>query len=165
MSTSLVSGLLLVALVVLEASSAPAVQPKFKILSFHSAKFVSYTPNGDVHAKAGDTSDPSTDFYQHTQEFPKVSYESVQSPGKFLILDEETGQLRMEEPRDNNEVFMQVQHPLNYGMFALKSYASRADCYMAFDIHGSVSTDPHVCDEHRLHSGHGLHTAIHILSM
>jgi hypothetical protein len=164
MYAPLVSGLILLSLVVFEASSAP-VQPKYKILSLHSAKFVSSTQNGDVHAKAGDTNDPSTDFYQHTREFPKVSYESVQSPGKFLILDEETAQLRVEEPRDGNEVFMQVQHPLNYGLFALKSYASRADCYVAFDLHGAVSTDPHICNEDELHSGHGLATSVHILAM
>ena len=164
MSTSLISGLLLLSLIALQASSAP-VQPKFKILSLHSAKFLSSTANGDVHAKAGDTTDPSTDFYQHTGQFPKVSYESVQNPGKFLVLDEESGQLRVEEPQDDNEVFMQIAHPLNYGLFALKSLNSHASCYVAFDIHGSVSTDPHICDEDGLHSGHGLHTSVHIFPM
>ena len=163
MSTSLISSLLLLALVVLRANTAP-VRPTYKILSLHSAKFVSSTQNGGVHAKAGDPSDPSTNFYQDTHGFPKVSYESVQNRGKFLILDKKTGQLRVEEPQDDNEVFLQIAHPTIYGFFALKSHAS-SGCYVAFDIHGSVSTDPHICDEDGLHSGHGFPTSVQIINM
>ena len=164
MNALLVCSLFLLSLVALRASSAPIEQPTFKILSLHSARFMSVTPNGDVHAKAGDSSDPSTNFYQHTRSFPKVSYESFQNPGKFLILDDKTGQLRVEEPQEDNEVFLQIAHPTHYGFYALKSHVS-SDCYVAFDVHGSVSTDPHICDDATLHGGHGLYTTIQIFQM
>lgn len=125
---------------------------------------MSATPNGDVHAKAGDPSDPSTDFIQHTRGFPKVSYESIQNPGRFLVLDEKTQQLRVEEPADGNEVFLKIAHPTVWGFYALKSH-SGSDCYVAFDMYGSVSTNPSICDEDELHSGHGLHTSIQIIQM
>ena len=163
MNSQLICSLLLLSLVALKASSAPA-QTTYKILSLHSAKFLSSTPNGDVHAKAGDTSDPSTDFYQHTHDFPKVSYESVQNPGKFLVLNKETGQLRVEEPEEDNELFLQLLHPTMYGFYALRSHVA-PECYVAFDIHGSVSTDPHICDEEGLHSGHGLYSTVHVYHM
>lgn len=165
MSSSIVSSsLFLLALVASMANSLP-VQATFKILSLHSARFVSSTANGDVHAKAGDASDPSTTFYQHTMEFPRVSYESAQYPGKFLVLDSTNGQLRVEEPTDEgNEVFMRIAHPTSYGLFALKSDVSH-DCYVAFDHYGDVSSDPHICDGDALHSGHGFHTAVHIIDM
>ena len=146
------------------APTAPPTMPQFKILSLFSRRLVSITPNGDVHAKAGDSGDPSTNFYEHTLEFPKVSYESVQNRGMYLVLDDKTGQVRVETPEDDNEVFMKIQHPTMYGFYALRSVNNK-DCYIAFDFFGSVSTNPSICDGDELHSGHGLHTSVHIYQM
>ena len=161
--------LIILALTLQRVISAPVVSeveqvgelPKFKILSFHSRQLVSATPRGDVHAKAGDSSDPSTDFYQHTHEFPKVSYESVQYPGKYLVIDQETGQIRLEVPDKKNEIFLKIAHPIVFGLYSLKSYSSK-DCYIAFDRVGSVPTDPGVCDP-ALQTD--LHTSVHVYHM
>lgn len=115
-------------------------------------------PNGDVHAKAGDPTDPSTDFYRHTHQFPKVSYESAHQPGKYLVLDHENGELRVEEPEDGNELFLQITHPTMNDFFALASH-SNTDCYVAFDRYGSVATEPGLCDP-EIEDNH--HTSIHV---
>lgn len=167
-SASTLIGLLSFALLVL-VSSAPASsrsespppirrEPKFKILSLHSTRLLSVTPNGDVHAKAGDPSDPSTDFYLRTHDFPRVSYESVQNPGKFLVIDHKTGQIRVEVPEDDNEKFMQIAHPTIYGFYALKWM----DCYIAFDKYGSVPTNPGICDKELQNLRH---TSIHVFQL
>jgi hypothetical protein len=167
MASSLVSALYLfvLALTLQRVISAPVAEvpengemPKFKILSFHSRQLVSTTPHGDVHAKAGDSSDPSTDFYQHSHGFPKVSYESVQQPGKYLVINQETGEIRVEVPEKDNEIFLKIAHPVVFGLFALKSYSSM-DCYVAFDRFGSVPTDPGVCDP-QLQTD--IHTSVHV---
>ena len=161
MSSSLISALLLLTVALLGVSSLPVgrEEPVFKILSLHSTRLMSVTPNGDVHAKAGDTSDPSTDFYQHTHSFPRVSYESVQSPGKFLVLDDKTGELRVQEPEDDNELFLQISHPTMFGFFALKSHAND-DCFVAFDRFGSVVPD--LCNP-EIHNDR--HTSIHVFQL
>ena len=145
-------------------SSAPfqtPERPKFKILSLHSMQLVSATPHGDVHAKSGNSNDPSTDFYQNSYAYPKVSYESVAYPDKYIIIDDKTGEIRVETPEDDNEILRQIMHPTVYSSFALQSYKN-TNCYLAFDRYGEVSTDPGICDDNELHTGHGLHTSVHV---
>lgn len=143
----IITVLLSVALAALNVHSAPlpqAVEQRYQLISLHSGKFLSVTPSGDVHAKATDPADPSTEFYLRTHEFPHVSYESVQNVGHSLVVDADNGLVRVEEPNgQGNELFEEIglQHT---GYFALKSKSE--SCYVAFDMHGAVSTEPGVCD-------------------
>ena len=142
------SALLSVVLTALSVHAAPlpqAVEQRYQLISLHSGKFLSVTPSGDVHAKATDPTDPSTEFYLRTREFPYVSYESVQNVGHSLVIDADNELVRVEEPNgEGNEIFEEVglQHT---GYFALKSKSE--SCYVAFDMHGAVSMEPSVCDE------------------
>lgn len=138
-------------LTVLSVTAAPikrdiAKVPKFKIFSLKSTRLLSATPNGDVHAKASDRDDPSTDFYlrTHGHDALRVSYESVLYPGKFLVIDEETGQIRVDVPEDGNEKLLQIPHQRAIGFETLRS-EKNMDCHVAFDKYGSVTQDPGIC--------------------
>lgn len=144
--------LFVLTLTVLAVTAAPTKRdipqvPKFKIFSLKSTRLLSATPNGDVHAKASDRDDPSTDFYlrTHGHDALRVSYESVLYPGKFLVIDGETGQIRVDVPEDGNEKLLQIPHQRAIGFETLRS-EKNMDCHVAFDKYGSVTQDPGVCD-------------------
>ena len=141
------TSIIVLVLAVLPAFSAPVqklLQQRYQIISLHSSKFLSVTPNGDVHAKATDPTDPSTEFFLRTHSFPHVSYESVQNEGKYLVINPKNGEIRVEIPDGTSEKFEEIAHPSLHGFLALRSPKG---CYVAFDMHGSVATEPGVCDK------------------
>ena len=159
---SLFIAALLVVLWALPGSCAPA-EPKlqrnvYRILSESSGKHVGVTRGGRVHAHANHPSKFDTITFvanvngylpfsvaRRTLFYPSsnpidgtMKFESVKFRGRYLILDENKGRIRLGEAQNGNEKFIiEKINPLFYVM----KPANRVDCFMAFDEEGEL-VDP-----------------------
>ena len=141
-----VAVLLVVAVVVLSANSAPTHKSTiqlYQILSRHSDNFLSVTPSGDIQAKASHQTDPSTLFIRRNHEFPYVSFESNFTRGHSIIIDAKRQLIRVEQPQSGNELFKEVGHLYDGISVALQS--KDTPCYLAFDLHGGVTSQ--LCED------------------
>ena len=143
---NIIAGLLVIAVIVLSANSAPTHRTNiqlYQLLSRHSDNFLSVTPSGDIQAKASHQTDPSTLFIRRDHKFPYVSFESNLTRGHSIVIDAKKQMIRVEPPQSGSELFKEVGHLYDGISVALQS--KDTPCYLAFDQHGGVASQ--LCEE------------------